>query len=55
MIQKREEELAARRAAAANRLRANYKAENKKRLDRGVEVRRQHQAGSAAAVLIGVC
>uniref|UniRef100_A0A383WP21 Uncharacterized protein n=1 Tax=Tetradesmus obliquus TaxID=3088 RepID=A0A383WP21_TETOB len=37
MLQQREADIAARRAAAADRLRANYKAENSKRLAAGVE------------------
>jgi hypothetical protein len=46
MLQQREAELAARRTAAANKLRANYKAENNKRLAHGVEVRQQQQQAS---------
>jgi hypothetical protein len=45
MLQQREEEMAARKAAAAAKLRMNYTAENKKRQEHGVEVR-QPQAGT---------
>lgn len=53
MLQQREADIAARRAAAADRLRANYKAENSKRLAAGVEVRRQQQLQQALTAFAG--
>jgi hypothetical protein len=45
MLQQYEADIAARKAAAAAKLRKNYKVEHAKRLAHGVEVRGQAQAG----------
>jgi hypothetical protein len=58
MLQQREEEIAARKEAAAAKLRKNYQVESAKRLAHGVEVRTQAQAGTLIdllAVRSGTC